>query len=160
MTKIMLYNKVKVYELIINDLSIQFEEEFSQRCQWSNPRIKSIEIPDGETGCKNVNHREKCIIYRHARTLIRHRTLCNVSALCIPSLSNCIVHFISMAIEEIFFANGHDTQWNDWTIHRGSWMENGQSDNDCQTMKTIPFNWKTWFTIVKLVIRRIINEMN
>lgn len=29
----MLYNKVKVYELIINDLSIQFEEEFSQRCQ-------------------------------------------------------------------------------------------------------------------------------
>lgn len=29
----MLYNKVKVYELIINDLSFQFEEEFSQRCQ-------------------------------------------------------------------------------------------------------------------------------
>lgn len=88
---------------------IQFEEEFSQRCQWSNSR-QSIEIPDGETACKNVNHREKCIIYRRARTLIRHRTLCNISSL----------HTFVIKLHSTLHFNGHRRDiFREWPRYSG-----------------------------------------
>lgn len=100
----------------------------------------------------NVSHYEKLIIYRRARTLITHWTSCSVDSL----------HTFVIKLHSTFdsfrwpsrryFSQVATIHCNDSRYITHS-MENGQFERDGRTMKTIPVNWKIWFTIVQLVIR-------